>query len=141
MTDNGNHTLRRITPATAVSTAAGGPLEWGAEAGAGSSARFGGCFEMVMRAVYCLRPAHIAADSEGNLYVADQGTGIRKISPVREVSSAIGGSAGEISGFATDSAGNLYWPRANTMVKMTAASSTHGRLRRPLRGDLRRPLT
>lgn len=121
VTDSGNHTLRRITPATAVSTVAGAALEWGAEAGADSSARFGGCFELVMGAVYCLGPAHIAADGEGNLYLADQGTGIRKISPVGEVGAAIVGSGGEVSGIATDSAGNLYWPLGASIIKMTAA--------------------
>ncbi|UCG98403.1 MAG: hypothetical protein JSW31_04665, partial [Burkholderiales bacterium] len=121
VTDGGNHTLRRITPATAVSTVAGAALEWGAEAGAGSSARFGGCFEPVMGGVYCLGPAHITADGEGNLYVADQGSGIRRISPVGEVEAAIGGSGGEISGIATDRAGNLYWPLGASIIKMTAA--------------------
>ena len=120
VTDSGNHTLRRITPAAAVSTVAGAALEWGGDAGVGSNARFGGCVWMVPIS-YCLGPAHIAADGDGNLYVADQGSGIRKISPLADVSSAVSGSGGEVSGIAIDSAGNLYWPRHSTIVKMTPA--------------------
>jgi len=108
--DTFNHTIRKITPAGAVTTLAGSPGLNGSTDGAGSAARFD-------------RPAGLAADSSGNLYVADYNNStIRKITPAGVVTT-FAGSAGKRAlvdgtgsdarfslpwGVATDGAGNVY---------------------------------
>lgn len=74
VTDFGNYTIRKITPAGIVSTLAGTPGVAGTNDGYGSSALF-------------THPHGIAADTNGNLFVTDLGANwtvggtIRKISP------------------------------------------------------------
>jgi sugar lactone lactonase YvrE len=73
VTDYGNHTVRKITPAGMVSTVAGMPGVAGANDGHGSDSRF-------------INPHGITVDKDGNLFVTDLGSGqtngtIRKISP------------------------------------------------------------
>ena len=58
VTDQGNHTIRKITPAGSVTTLAGLALTSGGTDGVGSGARFN-------------NPAGVAVDSAGTLYVAD----------------------------------------------------------------------
>jgi sugar lactone lactonase YvrE len=116
-------TIRKITPAGVVSTFAGGKVDTCGMAycstdGMGAAASFGG-------------PVGVAADSAGNIYVADtyslgdvfgsSGT-IRKITPAGLVSTFAGtaGTTGSTdgtgaaarfnnpTGLATDSAGNIY---------------------------------
>ncbi|OGB24210.1 MAG: hypothetical protein A3I66_19215 [Burkholderiales bacterium RIFCSPLOWO2_02_FULL_57_36] len=58
VTDSGNNTIRKITPAGLVSTLAGTAGSRGSADGIGTSARF-------------FTPLDIAVDPEGNLYVAD----------------------------------------------------------------------
>lgn len=108
--DTGNNTIRKITPAGVVSTLAGMSGATGSADGAGAQARF--------RA-----PAGIAADSAGNVYVADSGNNtIRKISPDGTVTTLAGtaglrgsfdgtGAAAMFNGptgMAVDSAGTVY---------------------------------
>ena len=108
--DSQNNTIRKITPAKAVTTLAGSPTLSGTNDGVGNAARFN-------------FPAGIAADSLGNVYVADTGSHtIRKVTSTGVVTT-LAGSPG-ISGFAdgngstarffspfgvaTDGVGNLY---------------------------------
>jgi sugar lactone lactonase YvrE len=104
--DIGNNHIRKITPAGEVSTLAGG--EKGFTDGIGNAARF-------------YRPAGIASDAAGDLYVADTfNNRIRKITPAGEVSTLAGGGYGFADGIgsdarfstprgiAVDAAGNLY---------------------------------
>jgi sugar lactone lactonase YvrE len=112
--EDGNNTIRKITPAGLVSTLAGEAGLAGSDDGSGAEARFE-------------TPRGVAADNAGNLYVADSGNDkIRKITPAVTVSTLAGkgksgesrkGSAdgiGEAAQFnspgavATDSLGNLY---------------------------------
>lgn len=105
-----SQTIRKITPAGAVTTLAGSPGLSGSTDGTGSDARFN-------------FPLGLALDGSGNIYVAD-GTNrtIRKITPAGVVTTVAGspgisgstdgaGSAarfGNPRGVSTDSAGNVY---------------------------------
>jgi sugar lactone lactonase YvrE len=59
VTDTGNHTVRKITPAGVVTTVGGSPGLKGSADGVGSAARFNA-------------PSAVAIDSAGNVYVADR---------------------------------------------------------------------
>jgi len=108
--DNVNRTIRKITPAGAVTTFAGSPGLQGTNDGVGSAARF-------------IQPNGLAVDSADNIYVADVGAHtIRKITSAASVSTLAG--LGQVSGtnngvgnaarffnpqnVAVDAAGNVY---------------------------------
>jgi streptogramin lyase len=79
--DSVNNTIRKITPAGAVSTLAGAPSVSGHADGAGASASFRG-------------PVGLTTDSTGNVYVADTfNNTIRKITLTGQVST-LAGTAG-----------------------------------------------
>lgn len=86
LADTGNSTIRKITPAHAVTTLAGLPGIAGFKDGTGSDAWFN-------------QPRSVTLDSTGNVYVADTGNAtIRKITPAGVVttlslSAAAGGSS------------------------------------------------
>jgi len=69
--DAGNHVIRSITPDHQVHTIAGS-LQAGSRDGLGAQARF-------------TTPTGLAADTLGNLYVADPDSGVRKIDSQRNV--------------------------------------------------------
>src|SRR5205814_9459442 len=76
--DQLNHTIRKITPAGAVTTLAGLAGSRGSVDGNGSVARFD-------------HPNAVAVDSSGNVYVADTSNStIRKITPAGDVSTLAG---------------------------------------------------
>jgi NHL repeat len=123
--DTDNSTIRKITPATNVTTLAGTAAAIGSIDGTGAAARFNG-------------PAGVATDSADNVYVADTGNNtIRKITPAGEVTTVAGtadaigsidgiGSAARFNGpagVATDSADNVYVADTgnNTIRKITPA--------------------
>ncbi|MEO6996083.1 MAG: FG-GAP-like repeat-containing protein, partial [Lacunisphaera sp.] len=106
--DNGNFTIRKITPAGVVTTLAGSPGESGSVDGIGSAARF-------------FDPVGLAVDNAGNVFVVDNDT-VRKITPAGVVTT-IAGAAGVSGwddgaanlarfsspcGIAVDGAGNIY---------------------------------
>ncbi|MDO8541287.1 MAG: immunoglobulin domain-containing protein [Opitutaceae bacterium] len=110
VTDSGNNTIRRITPAAAVTTFAGVAGTFGGTDGSGTVARFS-------------NPSGIVADGSGNLYVTDTGNHtVRRITPAGVVSTFAGsaGLAGSSdgsrnlarfrspAGIAIDNAGYLY---------------------------------
>jgi sugar lactone lactonase YvrE len=108
--DNHNNTIRKITPAGAVTTLAGAPGQTGSSDGLGGAASFWG-------------PAGLAVDVAGNVYVADTGNcTIRKITPAGLVSTLAGtatmtgssdgtGSTARFNvpcGVAVDPSGNVF---------------------------------
>jgi sugar lactone lactonase YvrE len=110
VTDSGNFTIRKITPAGVVSTLAGTALSKGSVDGNGSSARFFGSRD-------------ITVDSEGNLYLAESyNKTIRKLvangdvitlagtAPSAGSRNGIGASAlfDGLKGIVSDALGNLY---------------------------------
>jgi sugar lactone lactonase YvrE len=110
VTDSGNHTIRKITPAGIVTTLAGTAGVTGNADGVGAAAQFN-------------QPWGIAVDAAGNVYVADtENYLIRKITPAGAVSTLAGtrGNRGAVDGdratasllgprgMAIDTAGNLY---------------------------------
>ncbi len=109
ITDRGNGTIRKATPAGMVTTLAGQAGSGGYADGTGSAARFGSLWG-------------IARAPDGNLYVCDTGNlRVRKITPAGVVSTVAGGgirgvadgvgSAAQfilITGIAVDTSGNAY---------------------------------
>ncbi len=121
--DYGNSTIRKVTAAAAVSTLAGQALNYGWADGTGSAAVFNW-------------PIGVAADSAGNVYVADTINNLlRRVTPAGDVTTLAGsvGVAGSSdgngssarfyapNGIATDSAGNIYVAdfQNHTVRKMT----------------------
>jgi uncharacterized repeat protein (TIGR01451 family) len=104
--DQGNSTIRKITPAGVVTTIAGAAGVFGSADGTGSAARFNA-------------PGGIAVDSAGNLYVADTGNEtIRKITAAGVTTLA--GTAGVIgSTDGTGGAARFYNPYALTVAGTT----------------------
>lgn len=107
--DQGNHTIRKITPAGMVTTLAGTAGVIGSKDDVGAAAQFSS-------------PFGVAVDGAGNVYVGDQGNDtIRKVTPAGAVTTLAGipGVAGSANGtgaatfsapagVAVDGAGNVY---------------------------------
>jgi sugar lactone lactonase YvrE len=108
--DSNNEVIRKITPAGVVTTIAGAPNKAGSADGVGGAARFN-------------FPQGIAADAQGNLFVADSSNAtIRKVTPDGTVTTLAGspGKTGSADGtgasalfffpssIATDLSGNVY---------------------------------
>jgi sugar lactone lactonase YvrE len=110
--DEGNYTIRKITADGAVTTMAGSAGVKGSADGAGSVARF-------------FAPRGMAADSAGNVYVADSGNYfVRKITPDGVVSTLPG--FGYPNAVAVNAAGDVYVSQfpANAFIgKITPAGA------------------
>jgi sugar lactone lactonase YvrE len=125
--DDGNNTIRKITPCGDVSTLAGLAGSTGTADGTGSAARFS-------------QPFGVTVDGAGTIYVADRDNHtIRKITPAGAVSTFAGlagsngsadgnGSAARFNfplGVAVDNAGNVYVADTNssTVRKITSSGA------------------
>jgi hypothetical protein len=126
--DEGNHRIRKISPAGVVTTLAGSGKR-------GYANRTG-------KAVRFYNPSGLAVDGAGNVYVADEGNHrIRKISPAGVVTTLAGsvifgftdgtGTAASFrspSGVAVDGAGNVYVAdelnQAIRKISVSVATST-----------------
>jgi trimeric autotransporter adhesin len=124
--DSGNARIRKVTPAGVISTVAGdGVSGFGGDGGPATAAQ--------MR-----NPKGVTVDSEGNLYIADEGNHrIRKVTAAGVICTVAGNGAGFggdggpataaqlyfPSGVAVDSVGNLYIADYlnNRIRKITAA--------------------
>ena len=106
--DTFNHTIRKITPDGSVTTLAGLAGHKGNTDGAGAVARF-------------FHPAAVAVDTQGNLYVADNGNEtIRKITAAGVVTTLAGNA--RHGGYA-DGPGSLARFRAPTGVAVNAGGN------------------
>ena len=119
--DTDNHTIRKVTPIGVVTTLAGnasiseyGWATGGSRDGAGSEARFN-------------YPWGVAVDKAGSIYVADSlNNTIRKVTPTGVVSTLAGqtgltGPAGQANVGSTDGTGNAarFWRPASVAVDST----------------------
>jgi hypothetical protein len=126
--DQGNATIRKVTPAGVVTTLAGTAGAIGSADGTGAAARFNS-------------PTGVGVDGAGNVYVADQGNAtIRKVTPAGVVTTLAGtaGMVGSADGtaaaarfnnptiVAVDSLGNVYVADTanSTIRKITPAGVT-----------------
>lgn len=125
LTDQFNHTIRKVSAAGDVTTIAGNPGTPGSVDGTGPAARF--CY-----------PSGVAVDAAGTLYISDQQShAIRKITSGGVVTTFAGqllgsgtadgvGTAARFNfpcGVAIDNAGNLYvTDRANNTIRKITSS-------------------
>ncbi len=108
--DTSNETIRKITPAGAVTTLAGLVNSFGIADGTGSGARFN-------------FPTALAVDTSGNIFVADdQNSAIRKVTPSGVVTTLAGFTG---SGGATDGTGNTARFNIPTGVAIDAAGNIY----------------
>jgi sugar lactone lactonase YvrE len=111
VTDSGNYTIRRITPAGVVTTVAGAPGLSGSADGTGTAARFN-------------YVTGLAVDGVGNAYVADYGNNaIRRVTPAGVVTTVVGvsspttagGFAGPLPASLTSPLGVAFNPSADRL--------------------------
>ena len=112
VSDEGNGTIRKMTPDGVVTTLAGMAGVFGWTDGTGNGARFGRCESGFFGDSTCRGTEGLAADITGNLYVADTfNHAIRKVTPAGVVTTLAGspGVYGSSDGLSRDA--RFYSPR------------------------------
>lgn len=98
VSDDGNNTIRKVTPAGLVTTLAGAPAHVGLADGLGPAARFN-------------HPTGVAVDGTGNVFVADAlNKAVRKIAPDGSTKTFFqpDSSIGDLGSVALDPFGNVF---------------------------------
>jgi sugar lactone lactonase YvrE len=113
--EGGNHALRKIAPDGTVSTVAGGDMAAAFADGQGAAAKF-------------LNPQFVAADTNGNWYVSDNGQYIRKVTAQGAVTTLATVTTDSRCGdmhlcdagkpLAVDGAGSVYFTANNQLRKL-----------------------
>lgn len=117
VTDAGNSTIRKVTPAGVVTTVGGVAQQPGSSDGTGSAAHF-------------YSPAGVRMDSSGNLYVTDSyNHSIRKGSPALADTATIDASSGLVGaarqlGTSANTATNWHWDLVRRPVNSVAELSS-----------------
>ncbi len=108
VSDGFNAVIRKITPEGVVSVMAGTERALGTEDGTGPAARF-------------LSPKALAVDAAGTVFVADEDSGLRRVSPEGVVTSLRSGLLSSPFGIAVDAAGSVYTMDSPTqrLIKFT----------------------
>ncbi len=118
--DTSNCTVRKIDSGGNVTTLAGAAGQCGAADGAGVAARFN-------------QPIALTTDKNGNIYVADAGTGaqdgaLREISPSGSVTTLLSGLAGP-QAIAVDSSGRVfYFDSGSDVISSYSSTDQPGQL-------------
>ncbi len=135
--DSGNFAIRKVTPGGVVTTLAGLAGSSGTADGTGSAARFGGYEGLsgVVPPQGVVGPQGVAADSAGNVYVADTcNSTIREINfmaVVNTLAGQAGGGPGSVDG--TDSTARFNQPQgvaADSAGKVYVADTGNSTIRR-----------
>ncbi len=118
---DGDATIRKITPAGVVSTLAGSPGVWGYEDATGAAARFNGIYSM-------------AVNASGTLFAADAGNqAIRKVTASGVVTTYAGVGASYGSADGTGTAARFSYPEGmamNSSGDLFVADSSNHTIRR-----------
>lgn len=129
LSDGFSAVIRKITPDGVVSVLAGTEGVFGTEDGTGPAARFNS-------------PKALAVDAGGTVFVADEGAGVRRISPEGVVTSLRSDLLLSPVGIAVDAAGSVYTMDIPTqrLIRFTpdgTASVLAGAIRTSSRGQTR----
>ncbi|HET7868187.1 MAG TPA: hypothetical protein VFL86_27575 [Burkholderiaceae bacterium] len=108
ISDGFNAVIRKVTPDGVTSVLAGTERAIGTEDGTGPAARF-------------FSPKALAVDAAGNVFVADEDSGLRRVSPEGVVTSLRSGLLSRPTGVAVDAAGSVYTmdSPAQRLIKFT----------------------
>ncbi|HUJ44661.1 MAG TPA: NHL repeat-containing protein [Opitutaceae bacterium] len=111
--DSGNNTIRKITPAGAVTTLAGTAGVFGSADGTGAAAEF-------------FYPLALAVDAQDTIYLAEAGScAVRKITPAGEVTTLVAAGMSIIpQGIAVDRAGNVFVSDYYNIIRKIAAEGS-----------------
>ena len=125
VSDTGNETIRKISPAGAVTTLAGSAGNYGTNDGTGSAALF-------------WEPQGLALDGAANIYLADSlNATIRKVTPAGVVTTLAGGAGNFGSADGTGATAHFWQPQSvavDASTNVYVADSANGTIRKIVPG-------